>query len=58
LNKGRGWYLLLYRDKGDPAGKNMSPRNPAFVAALAKRMKQVVDDLSASTPETQKFTRI
>ena len=49
------WVLLLYRDKSDPVGKNMTHKNPQFVAELAKNLQAALTDLSASTPQDPRY---
>lgn len=52
--KGR-WVLLFYRDKSDAVGKNMSPKNKAFVVQLKKNLLAAIQDISESTPEKPKY---
>lgn len=43
--------LLLYRDKSDPIGKNMSKANPAFNAAMEKHLDMALADLESGQVE-------
>lgn len=43
--------LLLYRDKSDPVGKNMSKANPAFTAAMEKHLDLALADLASGQVE-------
>ena len=44
-------FVLLYRDKQDKGGANMSPKNEAFNAALTKHLELLRVDLAANRIE-------
>jgi len=43
--EGGDLFVLMYRDKNDPVGENMSPKNPAFNAALNKHLDALREDI-------------
>ena len=45
------WVLVLYRNKGDAVGENMSHKNAAFESQLEKNMTRALGDILASTLE-------
>lgn len=47
--------LLMYRDKSDSVGQNMSPTNPAFNAVLAKHLDLALADLASGRVEIVMF---
>jgi hypothetical protein len=49
------WVLLFYRNKSDRVGKNMSPKNPEFVAQLGKNLRLAIDDIATSTETDPKY---
>jgi hypothetical protein len=49
------WVLLFYRDKSDPVGRNMTHKNPEFVAELGKNLQAALTDLSASTAQEPRY---
>ena len=40
-------FLLFYRDKNDPVGRNVSPKNPAFATALRQHLALLREDIAA-----------
>ncbi len=44
-------FVLFYRDKKDKIGENMSPKNPAFNAALTKHLGLLREDIAANRIE-------
>lgn len=44
-------FLLFYRDKNDPVGKNASMANPAFRSALHKHLSILEEDILSSNIE-------
>lgn len=44
-------FLLFYRDKNDPVGKNASMANPAFRSALHKHLSILNEDILSSNIE-------
>ncbi|MEY4488338.1 MAG: hypothetical protein RIQ79_846 [Verrucomicrobiota bacterium] len=49
------WVLLFYRDKSDAVGRNMTHKNPEFVAELGKNLQAALADIAASTPQDLRF---
>jgi hypothetical protein len=49
------WVLLFYRDKSDVVGKNMTHKNPEFVAELGKNLQAALTDITASTPQNLRY---
>jgi hypothetical protein len=41
-------FLLFYRDKNDPVGENVSPKNPAFQKQLKKHLRLLREDIEAN----------
>lgn len=46
-------FLLFYRDKNDPVGSNISPKNPDFTSQLKKHLALLLADI-----ESGKFDEI
>jgi hypothetical protein len=44
-------FLLFYRGKNDPVGRNVSVENPAFRSALDKYLAFLESDLAAGNVE-------
>ena len=44
-------FVPFYRDKKDKVGENVSPRNPAFVAALERHLELLREDIAADRVE-------
>ena len=49
------WVLLLYRDKSDVVGRNMSRKNTDFVRALETNLASALEDIKQSTLEERRF---
>ena len=41
-------FLLFYRDKNDPVGENISPKNPVFQKQLKKHLRLLREDIEAN----------
>jgi len=44
-------FLLFYRDKNDPIGRNASTANPAFRSALQKHLALLEEDIASANIE-------
>lgn len=44
-------FLLFYRDKNDPVGENVSPKNPEFQKQLKKHLRFLREDIEANRLE-------
>lgn len=49
------WVLLFDRDKADPVARNMTSKNPAFVAQLDRNLRDALTGLTASTPDELRY---
>lgn len=49
-------FLLFYRDKNDPIGRNASTGNPAFRSALLKHLALLEEDIASANLEELPIT--
>ena len=49
-------FLLFYRDKNDPLGRNTSTANPAFRSALHKHLALLEEDIASANIEELPLT--